>query len=133
MINSELTNDYWNIYGNQMQNDTLYHGHSELYQYNGTRYPELAGTVMTGHEINYIGVGAGYAAYGIPLWLAVQLTIAYYERNHGGASPDLNVLTALLAGYNAYKRTGGGSSPTGTGGGGCVDDPPADPDDSGID
>ena len=103
MIGEEQVTNYWDMYGNQLRNDTHYHGHDESYTYVGTEYPELNGTVMTGHELNYMGVGAGFAAYDMPLWMAAQLTKEYYNEAHH-QDPDLNVMMAMLAGYNAYNR-----------------------------
>ncbi len=78
------------------------------YVYTGTEYPELQGTAMSAHELNYMGVGAGFAASGFPLIAANTVMHKYYVKRHK-VNPSTNVYTAFKAGFNAYeiyKRSG---------------------------
>jgi len=75
----------------------------DTFTYNGTEYPELIGTTMSAHEINYLGVGAAFAAYGWSYEDAVAFTDAWYLAEHHEL-PSMNVLRALLAGYNSFAQ-----------------------------
>ena len=86
--------------------DTVYHDpdhHKGSYTYGGYDYPELQGTTMSGHELNYMGVGAGFAASGLPIGLADLATQKYYNQRHG-SDPSSNVYNAMHAGYNGYNQ-----------------------------
>jgi RHS repeat-associated protein len=73
------------------------------FSYTGTKYPGLNGT-MKGSEINYIGVGAGFAAGGIPKPVMNAIIGGWKSSQYSGQVPSTNTLNAANTGYNAYKN-----------------------------
>ena len=99
----------------------------DTFTYHGAEYPELTGTSMSAHELNYLGVGAGFATYGYSYEDAVAFTDAWYLLNHHQL-PSMNVLRALLAGYNSFAQLRYFLPPNEGGtatGGGCMDSMPS--------
>jgi RHS repeat-associated protein len=84
--------------------DTSFHADTYgLYKYQGTAYPELVGFTMTGRDMNYIGVGEGFANNGFSSSVANTITLIYYQYNHPGDDPS-NAIQAMNAGYNSYSN-----------------------------
>jgi RHS repeat-associated protein len=119
MLEQDLSDVYntlpfmWNPFWDPLDNgdtDTPFYYDKAAYNanwtYNGTQFPELDGTTMTGHELNYIGTGYAMAAYGFPQSLATGLTQAWMGNNQ--AMNQNNALTAMHAGYNYFNS----NSPT---------------------
>jgi hypothetical protein len=76
-----------------------------LFSYSGTKYPELNGTTMSAHELNYLGFGAAMAAYEVPPSLVDPLTTLYWNGFSSNTEPITpNVYTATHAGYNAENN-----------------------------
>jgi hypothetical protein len=91
--------------------DTGYDAPSSLHSYPnrkfvyfGSKYPEINGIVMTGHELNYMGVGAGFAARNYSLWWSDQMVLQYNQEKRPPQIPTNNVYTATHAGYHAYQN-----------------------------
>jgi len=136
MLQSVTTNAYG---GENAEADTSYHNSPSTYTYTGTQYPGLSGLTLTGHELNYMGVGAAMAGRGYSATFTEAVTIAYDVRN-GEGYPSAGTMAATMAGYDAYQEEqemvnqaedlqnllnntpGGGSAPWGTGFGTCIDD-----------
>lgn len=88
--NSTWIGSMWN-----MQNlDTGWAGPG-LYNYNGQ--------IFSGNDLNYFGVGVGFAYNGIPPSLANGMTSAWHGMKHEGTSPS-SAQTAMNIGYNMYLQ-----------------------------
>jgi len=74
------------------------------FTYSGTKYPLLNGLTMSGQELNYIGIGAGFAASGDSS-LEMDAGVVYWKASNYGERPTRNNFIAAQAGYNAYKST----------------------------
>ena len=104
----------YNMWGSQYPNflaietDTAYHTQPDrqnTYTYSGSQYPELQGLTLTGHELNYIGVGAAMAGRLTPT--QANALVILWDLSNGEGYPSPNTFAATQAGYNAYKRAGG--------------------------
>jgi hypothetical protein len=74
------------------------------FSYSGTKYPLLNGLTMSGQELNYIGIGAGFAASGDSS-PEMDAGIIYWKARQYKQLPTSNNFTAAQPGYNAYKAT----------------------------
>jgi len=96
------------FYTDMIDKDTALRGtfpQDTLFCYSGTKYPELNGTTMSAHELNYLGFGDAMAAYGVPSSLVDPLTTLYWDGFSGNTDPiTSNVYTATQAGYNAFNN-----------------------------
>ena len=119
-----LKTDEPNSYGSKnAEADTSFHGSPFSYTYSGSAFPELNGLTLTGHELNYMGVGAAIAAAGYPIWFSELVTKMYYYDAHNHASPSPGVYAAMDAGwwdYFAHGDTGRFAFPPSS----CMEVPP---------
>ena len=103
-INSEpsWTIRVWNMQGTDYDTSFAADGDRQ-YTYKGSKCPRLIGHSISGQDLNYIGVGEGFAANGFNINAANFMTSMWYSVFHG--TPDTDALTAMNAGYDAYTST----------------------------
>jgi RHS repeat-associated protein len=81
------------------------------FTYTGTDFPTLSmssTSSFTNGEINYIGVGEGFAARNIDIATMFAI-ITEWKQHYNMPPPSDNTLLAALTGYMAYLSPGGGS------------------------
>jgi hypothetical protein len=95
--------DYWNYLGTMYDVDTHAFGEDKFYRYEGDKYPLLKGKTFSGPDLNYLGVGAGFAAGGFPRFVA-KLGAYWWKRykKEYGNNPSPEALAAEEAGWQAY-------------------------------
>jgi RHS repeat-associated protein len=101
---SRIANGPYNFYdmmGSDFDTKFYYEDPDNLYNYDGI--------IMTAHDLNYIGVGAGFAGAGWSKCMAEAGTEAWYHGlgpGHSLSDDAGNAVTAMSAGYNAFNTYG---------------------------
>jgi hypothetical protein len=92
-------------YGGHMSDlDTSFQNKTDFYTYHGDKYPLLEGKVFSGPDLNYLGVGAGFAARGIPRIIA-KVGAYYWKSYKYNGKPSAEALAAEEAGWKAYWKS----------------------------
>jgi hypothetical protein len=94
-------NYYYDLMGSDFDTRFYYEDPNSLYNFNGK--------IMTAHDLNYIGVGAGFAGAGLSKCMAKLGTEVWYHGlgpGHHLSDDAGNAVTAMLAGYDDFDLYG---------------------------
>ncbi len=87
--------------------DTIFHlREGSYFTYSGKEYPTLIGRIFQGRELNYIGVGEGFAARGFTQARMALYITGWKYRMYNEFPPSMNTFRAANVGFYWYKRNG---------------------------
>jgi hypothetical protein len=103
----QLEDQYFPAYYGLMEGlDTYLNKHQkDFFTYNGDKYPLLKGRTFSGPDLNYLGIGAGFAAGGYPKFVTGLGSRWWKSQKQPPASISQEALDAAKVGWEAYWKS----------------------------